>query len=211
MSAYTQAQWSSICCLIRKHKFFGSKCLRLNIWSLNFGWITVVGWAPYFLFCHFPYVFQMHSVVLFFPSYLFTPSCAGVSIAKTKNFTYNVLVGATNNFHRSNKIGRGGFGTVYKVSLNATYYIPSHLHWSCYFCWANSKVIAGWTMLYRFIKMCYSRYYDWGAVNLSSYKRLNLRYKIKFNSYFSPLEPPYCFKMSRNWWYHLKVSISWKA
>ncbi|KAG6416554.1 hypothetical protein SASPL_123986 [Salvia splendens] len=40
-----------------------------------------------------------------------------VSIAKTKNFTYNLLVGATNNFHRSNKIGRGGFGTVYKGVL----------------------------------------------------------------------------------------------
>lgn len=41
----------------------------------------------------------------------------GVSIVKTKNFPYNVLVGATNNFHRSNKIGRGGFGTVYKGVL----------------------------------------------------------------------------------------------
>ncbi|KAG6392231.1 hypothetical protein SASPL_146444 [Salvia splendens] len=41
----------------------------------------------------------------------------GVSISKTKNFTYNSLVGATNNFHRSNKIGRGGFGTVYKGVL----------------------------------------------------------------------------------------------
>ncbi|XP_041991628.1 cold-responsive protein kinase 1-like isoform X1 [Salvia splendens] len=40
-----------------------------------------------------------------------------VSITKTKNFTYNLLVGATNNFHRSNKIGRGGFGTVYKGVL----------------------------------------------------------------------------------------------
>ncbi|KAG6419102.1 hypothetical protein SASPL_121311 [Salvia splendens] len=56
-------------------------------------------------------------MVLLFPSYTFTPSCAEVSITKTKNFTYNLLVGATNNFHRSNKIGRGGFGTVYKGVL----------------------------------------------------------------------------------------------
>ncbi|CAA3025732.1 serine threonine- kinase isoform X1 [Olea europaea subsp. europaea] len=39
-------------------------------------------------------------------------------MAKMKEFSYNELSIATENFHRRNKIGRGGFGTVYKGTLS---------------------------------------------------------------------------------------------
>lgn len=42
---------------------------------------------------------------------------AGCSTAKSKNISYSELRRATNNFHQSNKIGRGGFGIVYKGTL----------------------------------------------------------------------------------------------
>ncbi|XP_059671075.1 cold-responsive protein kinase 1-like [Cornus florida] len=41
----------------------------------------------------------------------------GHSLVNTRNFPYNELRNATDNFHPSSKIGRGGFGTVYKGIL----------------------------------------------------------------------------------------------
>ncbi|KAK2967210.1 hypothetical protein RJ640_030127 [Escallonia rubra] len=48
-------------------------------------------------------------------------------LANVKNFSYNELRTATDNFHGKNKIGRGGFGTVYKV-LTLTF-IAFHIAW----------------------------------------------------------------------------------
>lgn len=41
----------------------------------------------------------------------------GNLLETTKRFSYNELRSATDNFHSRNKIGRGGFGAVYKVSF----------------------------------------------------------------------------------------------
>lgn len=49
---------------------------------------------------------------------LFILICPGVlSLKNIKFFSYNELRSATDGFHPRHKLGRGGFGTVYKVSL----------------------------------------------------------------------------------------------
>lgn len=55
-------------------------------------------------------------IVLIIKNDLFCIIFVGFSSEKNiKLFSYNELRSATDNFHRDNKIGRGGFGTVYKV------------------------------------------------------------------------------------------------
>ncbi|GMP72493.1 hypothetical protein CsSME_00030511 [Camellia sinensis var. sinensis] len=46
--------------------------------------------------------------------FLLSPYCPGQPLENIKTFSYNELRTATDDFHLRNKIGRGGFGTVYK-------------------------------------------------------------------------------------------------
>lgn len=55
---------------------------------------------------------------------------SGCSTAKTENISYSELRRATNNFHQSNKIGRGGFGIVYKVQLYSINTSPHLYAWA---------------------------------------------------------------------------------
>ncbi|KAB1201538.1 Chitin elicitor receptor kinase 1 [Morella rubra] len=46
-----------------------------------------------------------------------SPGLTGVTVEKSVEFSYEELVEATNNFNVANKIGQGGFGTVYYAEL----------------------------------------------------------------------------------------------
>ena len=46
---------------------------------------------------------------------------AGIKIAESFSFDSSTLRTATNNFSTDNKIGEGGFGPVYKVTVNQSY------------------------------------------------------------------------------------------
>lgn len=64
---------------------------------------------PYFMSICSSYISYNFQVLILFVFLL------GNLIRNITNFTFNELRSATDNFNSSNKIGRGGFGTVYKV------------------------------------------------------------------------------------------------
>ena len=57
-----------------------------------------------------------------------SPKLMGITVDKSLEFTYNELAEATSNFSLANKIGQGGFGSVYYAELRgevSTYAIKS--------------------------------------------------------------------------------------
>ena len=54
-----------------------------------------------------------------------------VEVQEVPLFNFEMLAGATNNFHESNKLGQGGFGPVYRVMVALeVYYLIIYLSMS---------------------------------------------------------------------------------
>lgn len=95
---------------------FGFDCF-IFLSSFIFLWHLFT--SPFFLkICMHFYLFV--SSLWFYICSSSSICCAGNLCMNITCFPYNELRLATDNFHPSNKLGRGGFGTVYKV-LEFTY------------------------------------------------------------------------------------------
>lgn len=74
------------------------------------------------LVCKHPFDSVAVSLILFlgFPGKAMSQEIDPSIIAKNLIFKHSVLVKATDSFSKANKLGQGGFGDVYKVSLSQT-------------------------------------------------------------------------------------------
>lgn len=63
-----------------------------------------------YITCYTVFYLDMFLIVTFNPICVDLPGCTNI-----KRYTYNEIVRSTENFNPSNKIGQGGFGSVYKV------------------------------------------------------------------------------------------------
>lgn len=149
-----------------------------------------------------------------------TFSLSGCSTAKTKNISYSELRRATNNFHQSNKIGRGGFGIVYKVQLysintSLRLYAWALLHGQLPFAWNSHGAIYRITLpkpldvcLIIYMKRLYIYYLQFSKILYS--KHVTTYYVIWFSN-FLPLKES-CFRnilspaaaSVRSWFLHIR-------
>jgi len=76
----------------------------------------------YMMFKHF-YYFTICLLTVILPYQLLRAELKGLDL-KTGSFTLKQLKAASDNFNSANKIGEGGFGSVYKVChlMNFLYY-----------------------------------------------------------------------------------------
>lgn len=83
----------------------------------------------------------------------------GILIENSKQISFKELRQATDCFHPSNKIGRGGFGTVYKVwNLQMVLYVLILMQnwWAFYPFWRVEALLnILWMYLYNYVNIAY--------------------------------------------------------
>lgn len=103
-----ESQWVAFLYFARKEGQRGNQVPTITKVEISYMWYTLK--YPFFIY------YNILSPSLFCFLLWFNAACVdvpgGTNIAK---YTYKELVRATDNFNQSNKIGEGGFGSVYKV------------------------------------------------------------------------------------------------